>query len=209
VKPETRVHQSGLARNPLRLWRRRAFIAVLLLLAVFCGLNAYIVISTRAFICTAKTYSGAPRVVLLLGSDNADAIRSRTEAVAELCSKQAVSRIVVSGHPNNKGTNEPRAMRGSLILLQVGENLIELDEAGRRTFDSVLRFKRTSSDAVFVVSDDYHIARAVFLARSAGLDAQGIAAQGRTRNSAYWRSCVRETFARCVAVLDVTRQSSP
>jgi SanA protein len=78
-----------------------------------------------------------------------------------------------------------------------------LDYAGFRTLDSVVRAKKVFGQSqVTIVTDDFHAARSVFLARHEGLDAVAFcSAKVSTRFSA--RTRVREVGARVKAALDV------
>ena len=78
-----------------------------------------------------------------------------------------------------------------------------LDYAGFRTLDSVVRAKKVFGQSqVTLITDDFHAARSVFLARRQGLEAVAYCSEKvATRRSA--RSRVREIGARVKAALDV------
>jgi len=104
---------------------------------------------------------------------------------------------------SRKEYDEPTWMREALIARGVPESAITLDYAGFRTLDSMARAK-----AVFglqrctIVTDDFHQARAIFLARAHGLDAVGFQSKPvPLRWSA--RTRTRELVSRAAACLDV------
>ena len=94
-------------------------------------------------------------------------------------------------------------MAEALMALDVPPSAMTLDYAGFRTLDSVVRARKVFGQAkVTLVTDDFHTARAVFLARHAGLDAVAFSSEKvSTRFSA--RTRVREVGARVKAALDV------
>ena len=101
---------------------------------------------------------------------------NRIAAAAQLFAAGKVRYLVVSGNQAT-GYDEPTAMREALIAAGVPPERIYRDYAGFRTLDSVLRANRVfeQTRAIFV-SQPFHLARALFLARSRGFDFEGYAA---------------------------------
>ena len=90
---------------------------------------------------------------------------ARIDAAAELYHAGKVDRILVSGDNRHKDYNEPEAMRRALVEKGVPEEIIFLDYAGFRTYDSVVRAKEVFCQTGFiVVSQKFHTERAVFIA---------------------------------------------
>lgn len=102
---------------------------------------------------------------------------NRIAAAAALFAAGKVKYLVVSGNQST-GYDEPSAMREALMASGVPAERIYRDYAGFRTLDSVLRANRVfeQTRAIFV-SQPFHLARALFLARSRGLDFEGYAAE--------------------------------
>ena len=128
---------------------------------------------------------------------------ARMDAAAQLYREGKVRHLLVSGDNGRKEYDEPTWMRDALIARGVPESAITLDYAGFRTLDSMARAK-----AVFglqrctIVTDDFHQARAIFLARAHGLDAVGFQSKPvPLRWSA--RTRTRELVSRVAACLDV------
>ena len=94
-------------------------------------------------------------------------------------------------------------MRDALVARGVPASAITMDCAGFRTLDSMARAKVVFGLQRFtIITDDFHEARAVFLARSLGLDVVGFPSE-RVR---YWWSKkvrTRELASRTVACLDI------
>lgn len=128
----------------------------------------------------------------------------RMDAAAELFKAGKVKRLIVSGNGMESHYNEPRMMRDDLVARGVPADRILLDEAGLRTFDSVVRAAEVYREpACIVVSQPSHNERAIFIARVRGLDMIG----WNARSVGFWtdpRTAIRERLARVLAVLDVT-----
>jgi SanA protein len=128
---------------------------------------------------------------------------TRIDAAAQLYRSGKVSHIIVSGDNGTPDYDEPSAMKSELVLRGVPERKITRDFAGFRTLDSVLR-----ADQVFgvkeliVVSQRFHVERAVYLARAHGLTAFGFAAPDVGGHGGRLVR-LREMFSRLIATLDV------
>lgn len=127
----------------------------------------------------------------------------RMDAAAELFRAGKVRHLILSGDNRRANYDEPAAMRQSLLERGVPESATTLDYAGFRTLDSMARARHVfGADRLTVVTDDFHAARSVLLARHFGLDAQVYCSRPvRLRWSA--RTRVREIGARCKALLDL------
>jgi SanA protein len=102
----------------------------------------------------------------------------RLDAAAALWRAGKVKYFLVSGDNRRPDYDEPTAMRAGLIARGVPATAIYRDLAGVRTRDSVLRAKSVfGQQRLIVVSQGFHAARAVFLARREGIDAWGLAAR--------------------------------
>lgn len=128
---------------------------------------------------------------------------SRMDAAAELFQSGKVKHLLLSGDNSQKDYNEPAQMRQALLERGIPEYSITLDYAGFRTLDSVVRCREVfQRDRFTVISQAFHNERAVFIARTFGMDVVGYNAD---RVSHYGRSWlrIREYLARTKAVLDV------
>jgi SanA protein len=99
-------------------------------------------------------------------------------------------------------------MREALIRLGVPDDAIVLDHAGLSTLDSVIRTRRVFlQQSVTIVSQRFHLERAVYIASHNGLEAVGYSATDVTGPSGV-QTKVREYFARVKALFDVHVLSS-
>lgn len=102
-------------------------------------------------------------------------LRRRLDAAAELYARGTVDVILVSGDNSTTQHDEPTAMRDWLIGLGVPEDRVVRDFAGLDTHDSCVRAHQVFgvTDAV-VITQDYHLRRALFSCREAGIDVVGL-----------------------------------
>lgn len=125
------------------------------------------------------------------------------DAAADLIRFGVVPGVVVSGDNSHASYNEPAQMQRALVARGVDGDRIQADFAGFRTLDSVVRMRDVFGEERFViVSQRFHVERAIYVARARGIDAWGYAARDA---SGYGNLSVqvREYFARVRAVLDV------
>ena len=126
----------------------------------------------------------------------------RLDAAAQLYQAGKVQRLIVSGGSEPPSYNEARDMRAGLIKRGVPDAAIVQDPMGYRTLDSMARAREVfGQSGVVVVSQGFHLPRAVFLGRNWGLDAVGFAAADP--DGFISRNHAREWLARVLAVLDV------
>jgi SanA protein len=140
--------------------------------------------------------------------------RNRIEAAAALYKAGKVQYLIVSGNQAaggrpRGGYDEPADLRAALIAEGVPAARIYRDYAGFRTLDSIVRAKEIfGQERVIVVSQPFHLSRALFLARWRGLDDDGFAA-GDVPLRFGVRTYLREIAARAAAVFDLLRGTGP
>ncbi|WIM13551.1 MAG: hypothetical protein OJF58_004519 [Enhydrobacter sp.] len=102
----------------------------------------------------------------------------RLDAAAALWRAGKVRYLLASGDLRSPDYDEPTAMRVGLIARGVPGECIYRDFAGVRTRDSILRAREIFGQRrLVVVSQPFHLARAIFLARQEGIEAWGLAAR--------------------------------
>jgi len=146
--------------------------------------------------------------VLLLGTNKflSDGVSenvyytNRINAVVELYKSGYVGQIWISGDNSKADYNEPKDMKLSLIKQGVPEQLIKLDFAGFRTLDSIVRSKETFGlQNLIIVSQGFHLQRAIFLSYHFGVSAKGYEAEGDMNLPMF----VREHLAVPKMILDI------
>lgn len=124
----------------------------------------------------------------------------RIEAAAQLYHAGTVTKILLSGDNGTLQYNEPREMRKALIKLNVPDSCIVLDYAGFRTYDSVVRSKEVfGQDSIIIVSQMFHLQRALFIANNKDLVAYGYIAVDPGQSI---KTHLREYPARVSAFID-------
>lgn len=133
----------------------------------------------------------------------------RIRAAAELYKAGKVKAIIVSGDNHVKGYDEPSDMKEDLVAAGIPAEKVVCDYAGFRTLDSVVRAKEVfGAERFIVVSQPFHVRRALFLAWGFGCDAYGYAAEDvRGINSVM--TLLREQLAKIAALMDVVIRRQP
>lgn len=133
----------------------------------------------------------------------------RLDAAAALYRAHKVRCLLVSGDHGTRYYNEVAAMRKGLIRRGVPASKIAQDHAGFRTLDSLVRARRVFSirDAV-IVTDGFHLPRALYLARANGIDAVGLSSVPVSTRVAPWPA-TREVAARGLMMLDLLTGRGP
>lgn len=124
----------------------------------------------------------------------------RIKAVKELYDAGKVSSVIISGDNGTNEYNEPRDMKYDLIRAGIPEGMIQLDFAGFRTLDSIVRLKlHFGKKRATIVSQRFHTERALFLCRQFGLQATAYPAKGQPT----YNMILRELVAKPKAMLDI------
>lgn len=133
----------------------------------------------------------------------------RIRAAAELYKAGKVKAVIVSGDNHVKGYDEPSDMKEDLVAAGIPAEKVVCDYAGFRTLDSVVRAKEVfGAERFIVVSQPFHVRRALFLAWGFGCDAYGYAAEDvRGINSVM--TLLREQLAKIAALMDVVIRRQP
>ena len=132
-------------------------------------------------------------------------LRDRVETAASLYFSGRVEKLLMSGDNSFLNYNEPESMRQYAISLGVPESAIAVDYAGRRTYDTCYRAKAIfGMESALLVTQKFHLPRALFLCNALGLNAYGVVANNRNyRDGALFIWNFREQLATVGAFLDV------
>lgn len=132
-----------------------------------------------------------------------DVLRDRLDEALVLYRRGAVPRVIVSGDHREASCDEPNVMRRYLEANGVPREAIFMDHAGFDTYSSVWRAKHVfGAEHVVIVTQQFHLARALFVARSVGMDAEGAPADRHVYRGIAWLQA-REVISRTKAFLDV------
>jgi SanA protein len=132
-------------------------------------------------------------------------LRDRVQTAVDLYHAGKVEKLLLSGDNRFIDYNEPGAMRAFAIELGVPDEDIVLDYAGRRTYDTCYRAKYIFRvDEAILVTQSYHLPRALFTCNGIGVKAVGVSADLRTyMNSSMISWSTRELPATFIALLQV------
>jgi vancomycin permeability regulator SanA len=165
------------------------FFLALLALAPVClvGFPAFtLTLRYRDRIYTNAGSVPARRVALVFGAGYwpdgtpSDVMKDRVEAAVELYRAGHVQKVLFSGDNRFDNYNEPGTMREYALRLGLPEEDIVLDYAGRRTYDTCYRAHDVFGlREVVLVTQRYHLARALYTCERLGLDAVGYVADRR------------------------------
>ncbi|MEH1163776.1 ElyC/SanA/YdcF family protein [Micromonospora sp. CPCC 205539] len=138
-------------------------------------------------------------------------LAARLEIAQRLLASGKVRAILVSGDNRNADYNEPAAMLSWLVDRGVPVQKVVLDPAGFDTYDSCARAKRIFGvRRATVVTQSFHLPRAVALCRRLGIDANGVGDETAQRYAQRWRvSSAREYGACLKASLDLLSGRDP
>ncbi|MCX6078999.1 MAG: YdcF family protein [Chloroflexi bacterium] len=186
--------------------------------------SAVLVFLTRAItaqIAFKKTYTEADvpsrRIAIVFGAglwrdgSPTPILQDRVETGARLFFAGKVEKILMTGDNSLVEYNEPEAMRQYAIQLGVPDTAIVLDYAGRRTYDSCYRAKEIFRvKEAILITQKFHLARALFLCNALGLDGIGVEANNRNYMKSslfFWN--FRELPATLTAFADVLSRPLP
>ena len=197
---------------PFRRWPRLSKLvlggaAALVLLVVFA--NLYVLLKGDE---STSEVSAVPRaeVAIVPGAlvepdgDMSSMLAARVEQASRLWHAGKVEKILVSGDHGSWIYDEPDTMRKALVADGVAPRDVFEDHAGFDTWATMVRAREIFGvrDAV-VVTQGFHMSRALYLADAAGIDATGLTADLQPWGYQGRKSSVREALSRVKAVADV------
>jgi vancomycin permeability regulator SanA len=184
---KNRDGQTGSRRATARRWARRLRSAVLALLAlVLVGVVLPTVQVSQSHLdriyVDPASVPGAP-VAIVFGAgiqsngDPSPMLADRVDAAVALYRLGKVQRILMTGDNGREDYNEVAAMKRYAVRQGVPAERVNLDYAGFRTYDSCYRAKAIFGvTKAILVTQGYHLPRALYLANSFGIDAVGLKA---------------------------------
>jgi vancomycin permeability regulator SanA len=133
-----------------------------------------------------------------------DMLQDRLQVAADLYNRGVIRFILVSGDNTTEDYDEPTVMYNYLVNnMGIPANMIERDYAGRRTYDTCARAHELwGVDHAVLITQGYHLYRALFTCRELGMDAVGVSASLQPYFGQASR-LVREFVAIHKAIVDV------
>jgi vancomycin permeability regulator SanA len=199
------------SRGPLRRLFRATTIGLLALIAAVVAIDVRVVGSVRERVHLPAD-APAHAVLIVLGASvrrdgsPSPMLADRLTVAARLWHAGRAARILVSGDRDlEREYDEVGPMRTALVALGVDPDAILEDGRGRRTLDSMARARLVYGFAdALVVTNDFHVARAVYLGRHFGLEVDGVVADAGVERpfGSTARHVGREVLARVLAFAD-------
>ena len=197
-----------------RSGQRRLFQAVAVLAVLALLPPAWLYLSTGSRLRTVADAPSEPVVVVFGAGLNPDGTPSeylaeRLDTALELYHRGKAKAFLVTGDNDRTSYDEPDAMRTYLLRHGVPADRVVRDYAGFHTWDSCSRARRIFGvRSALLVSQGFHIRRAVALCRSVGIDAYGVATS-QPHDVTWYYGGAREIPAASEALLDVLFQPDP
>ena len=191
----------------------RRILTAVLIAAVLCVI--YVAAANLTVVLSEKDRLLAPGeetpdmadCILILGAGVRDEgtptpmLADRLDEGLRLYEEGAAPKLLVSGDHGQIDYDEVNVMRKYLMERGVPEEDIFMDHAGFSTYESMYRAKEVfGAERVIVVTQKYHIYRALYIAERLGLEACGANSDPRAYRGAFLNN-VRETAARSKDVL--------
>ncbi len=179
-------------------------LGVLAALALF-GINSYVQLSTDDYYISKEAAAELENVdcVLVLGCgvwDNGQPshmLEDRLKRSIELYQLQAAPKLLMSGDHGREEYDEVNAMKQFAMDAGIPSEDIFMDHAGFSTYESLYRAKEIfGAKRIIIISQDYHLYRALYIAHSLGLEAWGVDANYRNYQNQSAMD-TREILARC------------
>jgi SanA protein len=132
-------------------------------------------------------------------------LADRVRQAAALWHAGKVGRVLVSGDHHSWAYDEPDTMRKALVRMGVQPSDIFEDHAGFDTWATMVRARSIFGvDSAVVVTQGFHMPRALFLADAAGIEATGLTADLHQWGYQGRKSEIREVLSRVKAIADVS-----
>lgn len=158
------------------------FLFVVVVIIVVFSVDFWVMSTTKDQIQSVSDVVNAD-CILVLGAgvwdDNQPSpmLRDRLERSVELFDAGVAPYLVMSGDHGQQNYDEVNVMKDYAKNAAIDSNLIYMDHAGFSTYESLYRLKYIfEAEKVIIVTQKYHLYRALYIANALGLDAVGVAA---------------------------------
>lgn len=154
-------------------------------------------------------------VILVLGcgikanGEPSDMLEDRLKTGVELYFGGAAPKLLLSGDHEQEDYNEVAVMKQYCLEAGVPEDAILCDRYGLSTYDSIVRACTLFGvKRAVIVTQEYHLYRALYIAEKTGVEAVGVSADIRAYRLQWYRD-LREVLARCKDYYTTQREVSP
>lgn len=188
-----------------KYWKRALAFSICILLALSVSvlvIDKYVEQRGIEFIVGPKDVPKADAILVLGAYVTPDGIVSpmlndRLTVAQELYQMGKAKKLIVSGDHGRKDYDEVNAMKKFLMDKGISDQDIFMDHAGFSTYESLYRVRDIfQTKKVIIVTQEYHLMRAVFIARELGIEAYGVASDLHDYGLVMGQYKVREIAAR-------------
>ena len=164
-----------------------AGLAVLAVAALF-GLNAMVKGTTKDNILSVEEAARLQDVdcILVLGcgvhddGSPSDMLHDRLRRSVELYEAGAAPKLLMSGDHGRIGYDEVDAMKSFAVEAGIPSENVFMDHAGFSTYESMVRAKEIfRAEKIIIVTQEYHLFRAIYIAEQLGMEAYGVSSNYR------------------------------
>ena len=165
------------------------------------GIDFYVKKSTEEYILTPENAGSGYECILVLGcgvhgSTPSHMLEDRLLQGVELYENGASGKLLMSGDHGRENYDEVNVMKDFATERGIASEDVFMDHAGFSTYESMYRAKEIfKAEKILIVTQDYHLYRAIFDARALGLEAYGVASNPRSYSGQLYRD-IREILAR-------------
>ncbi len=169
--------------------------------AAVLGIDFYVVKSSEKYILDMDNAGEGYDCVLVLGCGvwgdrPSHMLEDRLLVGIELCKKGASEKLLMSGDHGRDEYDEVNVMKTFATDRGLASEDVFMDHAGFSTYESMYRARDIFKvKKVLIVTQEYHLYRAIFVARKLGLDAYGVTSDLRDYGGQVFRD-IREILAR-------------
>ena len=180
--------------------------AAVLAIAAICaalvfGIDFYVKQKAKPYILKPEEAGEGYDCVLVLGcgvwgDTPSHMLEDRLLEGISLCQSGASKKLLMSGDHGRKGYDEVNVMKKFAVDRGIPSEDVFMDHAGFSTYESMYRAKEIfKAEKILIVTQDYHLYRAIYDARALGLEAYGVASNPRSYGGQLYRD-IREILAR-------------
>ncbi len=175
-------------------------ICLIPVIAVF-GINFFVKASAKRYILSPETAGDGYDCILVLGcgvygDTPSHMLEDRLLQGIELYENGAGKKLLMSGDHGQEDYDEVNVMKDFAVERGVKSEDVFMDHAGFSTYESMYRAKEIfGAKKILIVTQKYHLYRAIYDARALGIEAFGVASDPRTYSGQLYRD-IREILAR-------------
>ena len=182
----------------------KTMLVIVIFLFMFFIISNLIIINTgkKRIVSDSEMQAFEADCILILGAGvwannrPSPMLVDRLEEGIRLYNEDVSEKIIVSGDHGKVDYDEVNVMKNYLIDAGIPSEDIFMDHAGFSTYESMYRAKEIfGAQKMILVTQEYHLYRALFICNSMGIDAYGSPADPRAYAGAFKRN-VREWIAR-------------